>query len=224
VAHVHEREILVRVAEVVMPPGHTLSGGRRSGGPACGALLRQAACLRAPGIPRAGLGPGERPLARHATRFTRLDEARAIRLLEQWRGATYYLRLALRVLTAPLKIAHFDDPDIFKLIGCRYAVEPPRPRRRRAGSSASSPGRVTGRRRSRPTWWCRLRRRRRGAAKSWRGRPGDGVLEEGATSPARLQRAPDRDAVQDVPRRAPTFTYGTSASGAMGMTVGAPPP
>jgi choline dehydrogenase-like flavoprotein len=32
----------------------------------------------------------------------------------------------LRVLTAPLKMAHFNDPDIFKTVGCRYGVEPPK--------------------------------------------------------------------------------------------------
>ena len=122
----HEREILVRVAEVVMPPGHTLPAG---GAPAVQRAERffgkQPAFVRQ-GYRALAWGLESAALARHATRFTRLDEARAIRLLEQWRGATYYLRLALRVLTAPLKIAHFDDPDIFKLIGCRYAVEPPK--------------------------------------------------------------------------------------------------
>ncbi|MBI5477946.1 MAG: GMC family oxidoreductase N-terminal domain-containing protein, partial [Deltaproteobacteria bacterium] len=122
----YERAVLCRVAEVVMPPGHGLPG---AGAPAVAraerffggqpGFVRQSYRALAWGLESAAL-------ARHGTRFTRLDEARALALLEKWRGASYYLRLTLRYLTVPLKMAHFNNPEIFQLIGCRYAAEPPK--------------------------------------------------------------------------------------------------
>ncbi len=84
-------------------------------------------------------------LARHARRFAALP-------LHQRRGLlmaleqSELLRLPLRGLLVPLKLAHFDDPGVHEALGCRYAVTPParvEPERweaRRLDASALSDG------------------------------------------------------------------------------------
>jgi choline dehydrogenase-like flavoprotein len=123
----YERAILVRVAEVSMPAGHGIPGG---GAPAVARTERffgRRPALAQHGYRSLAWALESVALARHGTRFSRLSDARALALLERWRGAGYYPRLALRGLTAPLKMAHFDDPEIFKQLGCRYAAEPVKP-------------------------------------------------------------------------------------------------
>jgi choline dehydrogenase-like flavoprotein len=121
-----EREALVRVAQIVMPPGRTLPG---AGAPAVEKYERFLA--ERPAAARVGLRSlvwmlEAASLARYRRRFARLDDARGLALLEGLRRrGGYPVRLALRALTAPLKVAHFDDPGIFRALGCRWGVEPP---------------------------------------------------------------------------------------------------
>ena len=44
-------------------------------------------------------------------------------LLESWRQGDPFRRLMLRALVSPLKIAHFDDPKLYKQLGCVYDVD-----------------------------------------------------------------------------------------------------
>lgn len=68
-------------------------------------------------------------LLRTRTRFAALPYGRRVEVLESMeRGEA--TRLALRGLLTPLKLAHFDDPEVYKALGCRYVVDPPLGRER----------------------------------------------------------------------------------------------
>lgn len=118
-----EREILVAVAEAAIPPGRLLPGAGTevvekvenflaiSGG---AVLAGYRALLHA--IDATAWATRLRP-------FHKLDAARRVRVLESWRTADYVRRTALRALLMPLKVAHFDDGEIYRRLGCVYVAE-----------------------------------------------------------------------------------------------------
>src|SRR5882672_3444489 len=55
--------------------------------------------------------------------FARLPVARRLKLLDGWRTADPIRRLLLRALVSPLKMAHFDDPALYRQLGCVYEAE-----------------------------------------------------------------------------------------------------
>ncbi len=55
--------------------------------------------------------------------FSRLEPEKRLALLERWRKGDPIRRLMLRALVSPLKLAHFDDPALYKRLGCVYEVE-----------------------------------------------------------------------------------------------------
>jgi choline dehydrogenase-like flavoprotein len=65
-----------------------------------------------------------RTLASTGARFSSMPSARRLEVLDEW-SASEALRLPLRGLLAPIKMAHFDDPQVYAAIGCRYGVEVP---------------------------------------------------------------------------------------------------
>ena len=52
--------------------------------------------------------------------FARLAPERRLALLDRWRQGDPIRRLMLRAIVSPLKIAHFDDPGLYKQLGCVY--------------------------------------------------------------------------------------------------------
>lgn len=66
-------------------------------------------------------------ILRCGRRFTRLDSRRQGRYLEAWHQGPVGLRLALRALFTPIKLAYFADPDVGRRIG--YEPPPYRPQR-----------------------------------------------------------------------------------------------
>lgn len=69
-------------------------------------------------------------LAQTGSRFEALPPGRRLAVLETWER-TEAGRLAVRALTGPLKVMHFDDPALYRAFGCRYAIDPPPPERNR---------------------------------------------------------------------------------------------
>lgn len=55
--------------------------------------------------------------------FARASNEQRLKILNGWRRADPVRRLMLRALVSPLKIAHFDDPALYKQLGCVYDVE-----------------------------------------------------------------------------------------------------
>jgi choline dehydrogenase-like flavoprotein len=62
--------------------------------------------------------------------FEALPAPRRLDLLAGWES-TEAGRLGVRALMTPLKLAHFDDPGMFRAFGCRYAIDPPKVERPR---------------------------------------------------------------------------------------------
>ena len=52
--------------------------------------------------------------------FVRIKPHQRFDVLESWRRADPIRRLMLRALLTPLKMAHFDDPKLYKQLGCVY--------------------------------------------------------------------------------------------------------
>ena len=55
--------------------------------------------------------------------FARLPSEKRLAILNKWRNGDAIRRLMLRALVSPLKFAHFDDPELYKRLGCVYEVE-----------------------------------------------------------------------------------------------------
>ncbi len=55
-------------------------------------------------------------------RFADAPMAKRLAILEGWRRGDPMRRLMLRALVSPLKIAHFDDPQLYKQLGCVYEL------------------------------------------------------------------------------------------------------
>src|SRR5689334_11437970 len=59
----------------------------------------------------------------HRRPFARLAPTKQLALLNGWRQGDAIRRLMLRAVVSPLKFAHFDDPALYKKLGCVYDVE-----------------------------------------------------------------------------------------------------
>jgi choline dehydrogenase-like flavoprotein len=60
---------------------------------------------------------------KHRAPFAKLSLERRLALLEGFRTGDAVRRLMLRALVSPIKIAHFDDPALYKQLGCVYDTE-----------------------------------------------------------------------------------------------------
>ncbi len=111
---------LVAVAEAALPAGRFL--------PAAGeatvakverfladlpAALQRAVATLFRGLDAAAWLTARRP-------FARLPVADRLALLDSWRTHGPIRRLLLRALVSPLKMAHFDDPGLYRQLGCVY--------------------------------------------------------------------------------------------------------
>jgi glycine/D-amino acid oxidase-like deaminating enzyme len=63
-------------------------------------------------------------LLHHRRPLASLDEGQMLSLLERWRVGDYASRTMVRLLTAPLKLAHFNDAAMYESVGCKYGMLP----------------------------------------------------------------------------------------------------
>jgi choline dehydrogenase-like flavoprotein len=116
----HHRETLVAVAETALPAGRYI--------PAAGAETVDKVERFVGGLPTplmTGLGGLLRGLDAASwlgerRSFARVKPERRLALLDSWRRGDPIRRLMLRALVSPLKMAHFDDPALYKRLGCVY--------------------------------------------------------------------------------------------------------
>ncbi len=121
-----ERRILLAIAESALPAGKYLpAAGPRTVAKVEGFLAR---------LPRPALA-GFRAALRavdaaawlgHRRGFARLDDAARVEMLERWRRGGVAKRNTIRALTAPLKMAHLDDPGLYRALGCVYTLQLPK--------------------------------------------------------------------------------------------------
>jgi hypothetical protein len=115
-----QRDTLVAVAEAALPAGRFL----HAAGPGTVDRVDDFVDMLPSGLQR-GLGGLLAALDAsawlHGRRsFARLPTESRLAVLERWRHGDPLRRLALRALVTPLKLAHFDDPALYKRLGCVY--------------------------------------------------------------------------------------------------------
>jgi len=115
-----QHRTLVAIAETVLPAGRFI--------PAAGEATVQKVedfARTLPGPLQTGLSGLLRGIDAlawlHERRsFARAAPARRLALLDRWRTGDPIRRLLLRALVSPLKMAHFDDPELYRRLGCVY--------------------------------------------------------------------------------------------------------
>jgi choline dehydrogenase-like flavoprotein len=63
-------------------------------------------------------------LARHRTTIAALPADKLLALLERWRTGDVARRTMLRLLTVPLKLSHYNDPQMYADVGCKFGSLP----------------------------------------------------------------------------------------------------
>ncbi len=119
-----QRQTLVAIAETVLPRGRFL--------PAAGSETVDKVLDQLP--PRLHLGVAGLLQAleaaawlKGARSFSALAPAKRFELLESWRTGDFVRRTMLRALATPLKMAHFDDPTLYRQLGCVYEAPQVKP-------------------------------------------------------------------------------------------------
>jgi hypothetical protein len=127
-----ERDALAALAKAAMPAGRIFPAA----GPATVDKIGQFLALSPSGLQkgyRALLWAFEAAaLLHHRRPLRRLDDVQLEDLLERFRTGDYARRTLLRLLTTPLKAAHYHDRAMYAHVGCRFAAlpvaQPERPR------------------------------------------------------------------------------------------------
>ncbi|NVB85403.1 MAG: GMC oxidoreductase [Kofleriaceae bacterium] len=118
----HQHDTLVAVAETALPAGRFI--------PAAGADTVEKVERFVAKLP-SQLSFGLKGLLRgldaaswigERRPFIKVKPEKRLALLESWRQGDPFRRLMLRALVSPLKIAHFDDPKLYKQLGCVYEL------------------------------------------------------------------------------------------------------
>jgi choline dehydrogenase-like flavoprotein len=125
-----ERTLLLQVARAALPAGRVFPAA----GPEVVSRVEGFLAGLPPYLLRAYRGLltalDNAALLRHRRRFGNLAPARQLALLDDWHQGGVARRLGVRLLLAPLKVAHFDHPDFYRSIGCVYEFEAPTPERK----------------------------------------------------------------------------------------------
>jgi choline dehydrogenase-like flavoprotein len=115
-----QHRTLVAMAEAALPAGRFLpAGGEATARKVEGFLSKL------PGPLQRGLGGLLRGVEGAAwlgerRSFAALSTDKRLALLERWRTGDPLRRLMLRAMVSPLKLAHFDDPALYRRLGCVY--------------------------------------------------------------------------------------------------------
>ncbi|HTM20637.1 MAG TPA: FAD-dependent oxidoreductase, partial [Kofleriaceae bacterium] len=115
-----ERSLLLAIAEAVLPPGKLFPGATERTIDRVDHFL---ASLPEPALRsyRAMLQATNASALLWTLRpFERLSSERRLEVLERHRRGGVARRLALRAMLMPIKGAHFDDPALFRALGCVY--------------------------------------------------------------------------------------------------------
>jgi choline dehydrogenase-like flavoprotein len=116
----HERALLLAVAQAAMPGGRTFAGA----GPRAIERVDNFLALAPPSFARAYramlLALDAAAYVSHRASLANLPAATVLGILEHWRQGDVARRTVVRMLTAPLKIAHYNDPQMYQSVGCKF--------------------------------------------------------------------------------------------------------
>ena len=120
-----ERQLLTAIAEAVIPPGAVFPGAGAASVRRVEKYLHDAGSAAFSGYRAMLWAVDASSLLRHGRSLHHLTSDERTALLEGWRTGDYARRLLVRALYAPLKVAHFNDPELYRKLGCVYGVTPP---------------------------------------------------------------------------------------------------
>src|SRR5205823_665465 len=118
-----ERRLLLAIVEAAMPAGGRLEGG----GPRTLTRLErwfgEIPPSTARGLRAAYFTLEASTLPTRGRPFSRLPLEARMEVLASWEKSRFFhVRALLRALLTPLKHAHFDRPEMFAHVGCRYEL------------------------------------------------------------------------------------------------------
>jgi choline dehydrogenase-like flavoprotein len=118
-----EVAILTSIAEAAMPPGQLLEGAGRPVALAVNRWMRTLS-TEPVGVIRAAMWAFEgATYATHFRPYSSLSLDNRMAVMRQWEQSTRpTVRNLLRALVTPLKQHHFDRPEMFRHVGCRYGL------------------------------------------------------------------------------------------------------
>ncbi len=116
---------LVALAAAALPPGRIFPGAGESAARRTEEFVGSISGLLGRGYSALLSALDVTSIAQTGSRFHTLPVGRRLAVLETWE-ATDTGRLAVRALTGPLKVMHFDDPALYRAFGCRYVIDTPR--------------------------------------------------------------------------------------------------
>lgn len=123
-----ERKVLIAVAEAAMPAGERFPSGGATTVDRFERWLREVPASTARALRSAYVVLEASTIPTRGRPFSSLPlEARMSVLLHWETSRLFPVRAMLRGLLTPLKFAHFDDPAMFRHVGCRYELDAVRP-------------------------------------------------------------------------------------------------
>ena len=121
-----ERAALLAIARAAMPEGRVFAGAGARAVDKVETFLALSPPSVARGYRAMLLAVEAWALAAERARLASLPTETVLALLERWRAGDVARRTIVRMLTAPLKIAHYNDPKMYSDVGCRYGSLPVR--------------------------------------------------------------------------------------------------
>ena len=119
----HHHRTLIAVAETALPAGRVIPGANAQTVEKVEAFIEKLPSQLSFGLKGLLRGLDAASWLGERRPFVRVKPEKRLALLDSWRTGDVLRRLMLRALVSPLKIAHFDDPGIYKQLGCVYDVE-----------------------------------------------------------------------------------------------------
>ncbi|RMH38053.1 MAG: GMC oxidoreductase [Deltaproteobacteria bacterium] len=120
-----ERAALRAIAEAALPAGRVFPAAGPEVTARVEAFFARAPVAVATAYRAALAALDAAAVVRRRSGLAALSPADRLALLEAWQRGDVARRLAVRLVTAPLKAAHFDNPAFFRAIGCVYEFDPP---------------------------------------------------------------------------------------------------
>jgi choline dehydrogenase-like flavoprotein len=119
----HHHRTLIAVAETALPAGKLIPGANAATVEKVEAFIEKLPSQLSFGLKGLLRGLDAASWLGERRPFVRVKPEKRLALLDSWRTGDALRRLMLRALVSPLKIAHFDNPGIYKQLGCVYDVE-----------------------------------------------------------------------------------------------------
>lgn len=116
-----ERRIIGAIAEAAIVPGRTVEGGGQATVERMGRFWTTFPAGARAGYRAALWAMESSTLARHGRGLSALPCASRTAVLARWeRSRSALRRNLLRVVLTPIKLTHFDQPELFEQLGCPY--------------------------------------------------------------------------------------------------------